>query len=103
RNEEEWEKILQEQLDQLLYQMRRIDRDFDSRSQDMAKAYIRYIASRRDVASMLNSGPALTLEYTYAKPSFQPGLHTIKGAFAFSPRGGKAGAANPGIITFNAS
>ncbi len=98
---QEIEETLDRRLDMLLDKMRQLDPQFDARLRDLADAYVRYFALRRDLASTLVVDPALTAEYTYSEPTLQPKLHTLKVAFAFSPRG-TPGTANPGTITFNA-
>jgi len=83
--------------------MRRLDPEFDIRLQDLANAYVRYFALRRDLAATLVTDPALTLEYTYAEPALQPKLHNAKLAWAFSPHPkGAAGVPHPGTLSVNA-
>ncbi len=101
RSDQDVQETLQRRLDVLLEKMQSLDPEFDNRLQDLANAYFRYFALRRGLASTLITDPAWTLEYTYSQPMLQPNLHTVKVAYAFSPRG-TPGAANPGTISFNA-
>jgi hypothetical protein len=98
--EDKWKRAMQLQLDELLDRMRKVDPDFDTKLNELAKAYVRYLAIRRDLMSTLVTDPALTVEYTYAEPQLQPKLHTVKIAYAYSPKG-VPGAPNPGTITVN--
>lgn len=94
-------EVFQERLDVLLEQLRMVDPQFDDNLKNLADAYVRYFALRRDLSSTLILDPALTAEYTYSEPTLQPQLHTVKIAFAFSPKGAPK-TANSGTITFNA-
>jgi len=102
KTEAAWKTVLQQQLDALLAKMRALDPDFDRKLADMGKAYVRYLALRRDLESTLITDPGLTLEYTFSQPTLQPKLHTVKIAYAFSPKGAP-GTVNSGTITFNAA
>jgi hypothetical protein len=97
---ERWMKTLQVQLDELLDRMRRVDPDFDRKLTELGKEYVRYLAARRDLMATLVTDPALTLEYTYAEPQLQPRLHTLKVAWAYSPKS-DPGLPNPGTISVN--
>lgn len=98
---ERWQLKLQAQLDELLERLRRLDPNFDAKLVEAGNAYVRYLATRRDLTSMLVTDPALTVEYTYAEPQLQPRLHTVKVAWAYSPKS-DPGVPNPGTITLNA-
>ena len=98
---ERWMKALQVQLDELLDRLRKVDPDFDARLTQLGKAYARYLATRRDLTATLVTDPALTVEYTYSEPQLQPRLHTVKLAYAYSPKA-DPGLPNPGTITLNA-
>jgi hypothetical protein len=99
--EEEYRRVYAEQLDRLIERMRALDAEFDVKLARLADAYARYLSSRRSLASALVTEPALTVEYNFAQPALQPKLHTVRVAYAFSPKRSDGGA-NPGTVTVNA-
>src|SRR6266704_5569965 len=64
RSDQDVQETLQRRLDVLLEKMRSLDPELDNRLQDLANAYFRYFAMRRDLAFTLITDPAWTLEYT---------------------------------------
>jgi hypothetical protein len=101
KTEQAWEEAYARRLDDLLARMRRLDPDFDRKLADAATSYLRFAGLRRDLESTFVLDPALTLEYTYAEPPLQPKLHTVRVAYARSPKG-TPGHVNTGTITLNA-
>jgi len=99
---DQWQETYARRLDVLVDMMRKVDPEFNTRLLDMSTAYVRYLALRRDLSATLITDPALTLEYTYAEPQAQAPQHTVRVAYAYSPRGAR-GMANPGTVTFNAA
>jgi hypothetical protein len=98
---EDWQNTFKARLDVLLDQMRKLDPDFDTKLLELSKAFVRYLAFRRDLSATLITDPALTAEFTYAEPQLQPKLYSARVAYAYSPKGTRGGGANAGTVTFN--
>jgi hypothetical protein len=99
-NEEEWRKILAAQLDALLDKIADMDRDYEQRSEELAKSYVRYLEARRDLElTTIIPETGSVLEYSYSEAPLQPRYHTVN--FAHSYNVGSKANINPGIFTFN--
>ncbi|HEX4997043.1 MAG TPA: hypothetical protein VFY29_02390 [Terriglobia bacterium] len=99
-NEIEWRNVMSQQLDVLLSDMRKIDRDFDDRVEELARAYVRYLEARRDPKlTTIVPETQSVLEYSYSEAPFQPRYHTVK--FSHSYNVSETPSVNPGAVTFN--
>lgn len=91
--------VLMEQIQELFAQFRSMDPLFDVKVRQLTEESVKYIAANAVTASDQPSGPMLTADYTFSKPTLEPELHNFTFIFAYTPEA--TGNTTPGTFTGN--